>query len=80
MLERYIPENMDTKPSQYTGQEQVHETKKVMETNKGQKIMIMGWDKENGLYLVSNIDKPGEASPVYKIHPDKLREIEEKKG
>ena len=37
----------------------------------------MQYLKDKGLYVVMNIDKPGEVSPAYKVNPDKLRKIEE---
>ena len=71
-----MPQNYDTEPSKYAGQERVYENKKMMQTISGKKIIIINYNKDEGLYVVMNIDKPGVTSPAYKIHPDKLVEIE----
>ena len=71
-----IPSNYDTEKSEYAGKDPVHENRKMMQTASGERVVIMSYLKETGLYVVMNIDKPGTVSPAYKIHPDKLVEIE----
>ena len=72
-----IPSNYDTKKSEYAGQDPVYKNRQVMKTVSGEKVVIMNYLKDVGLYVVMNLDKPGTTSPAYKIHPDKLVKIEE---
>ncbi len=72
-----IPSSDDTESSKYAGREQQYENGNMMETVSGEKVVIMNYLKDKGLYVVMNIDKPGSTSPVYKIHPDKLVKTEE---
>lgn len=51
-----------------------------MLTDEGQKIIILNYQKETGLYVVTNVDEAGTRSPAYRSSPDKLRKIEEKKS
>jgi len=72
-----IPSNHDTEKSEYAGKDPVYENRQVVRTRTGEKVVIMNYLKDKGLYVVMNIDKPGVTSPAYKIHPDKLVKIEE---
>ena len=71
-----MPSNYDTEKSEYAGEDPVYENRQVMQTTSREKIVIIDYLKDLGLYVVMNIDKPGTASPAYKIHPDKLMKIE----
>lgn len=72
-----MPSNYDTEKSEYAGKDPVYENRQVMQTTSGERVIIMNYLKDFGLYVVMNIDKPGTVSPAYKIHPDKLVKIEE---
>lgn len=72
MRERMMPTGFDTQPSEYAGQEPEFEKRQAIQTTSGEKVIIMDYLKDEGLYVVSNVDKPGVTSPAYKISPDKL--------
>lgn len=77
MREFEIPSNFDTEPSEYAGQEQMYKNRSMMKTTSGERVIIMNYLKDVGLYVVMNVDSPGTVSPAYKINPDKLVKIEE---
>ena len=68
-------QEFNTEPSAYAGQEQVYPNGKIMKTTAGHKVRIMNYIKEEGLYVVMNMDdEPETVSPAYKVSPDKLQE------
>jgi len=72
------PEEYDIHSSEYAGQEPEYENKSVMFTTSGRKVIILSYFKEEGLYVVANIDdEAGTRSPAYKVSPDKLKENKE---
>ena len=72
-----MPSNYDTEKSEYAGKDPVYENRQAMKTTSGEKVVVINYLKEAGLYVVMNIDKSDTVSPAYKIHPDKLIKIEE---
>jgi len=79
MIKREMPkpEEYDVQPSEYAGQEPEYESQSVMFTTSGRKVIILSYFKEEGLYVVANIDEAGTHSPAYKVSPDKLKENKE---
>ncbi len=73
-----MPEDTTNK-SEYAGREPEYENKSVMLTEEGKKVQILNYLKEQGLYVVMNLDEVGTRSPAYRISPDKLKKIEEEK-
>ncbi len=72
MQERIMPTHYETEPSAYAGKEPEYEGRQVMRTTSGEKVMIMRYLKDEGLYVVTSVDQAGVISPPYKINPDKL--------
>lgn len=66
----------DTEKTSYANQEPEFEKRSPAETTDGQKVIIVDYLKEKGLYVVSNVDEPGTTSPLYRISPDKLKPVE----
>ena len=71
-----MPSSHDTNPSDYAGQERQYANKSMMQTTSGERVIIMDYLKDVGLYVVMNVDNPGTVSPAYRIQPDKLVKIE----
>jgi len=80
MLERKMPSSYDSQPTEYASQEPKYKNEQVMTTTSGEIVTILHYLKEKGLYVVIKKDEPGIVSPAYKINPDELAEIEEKKS
>lgn len=72
-----IPLNYDTEKSEYAGKDPIYENRQMVQTITGEKVIIVNYLKDAGLYVVMNIDKPGTVSSAYKINPDKLIKIKE---
>jgi len=70
------PEEYDVEKSEHAGKEPEFKTGEMMMTTSDKKVRIMQYLKDKGLYVVMNIDEPGEVSPAYKVSPDKLKRIE----
>lgn len=77
MTERQMPSDYDTEKSEYAGKDPEYESRQIMKIASGDRVVIMNYLKDEGLYVVMKIDEPGTVSPAYKIHPDKLQKIEE---
>jgi len=79
MIERRMPspEEYDTEPSKYAGQDPDYENQTVMSTDSGKRVIILQYLKSEGLYVVTNVDEPGTRSSAYKINPDKLIKIDQ---
>lgn len=69
-----IPRNYDSEKSPFAGQEPDFELKSMAQTVDGTKVLIVDYLKDDGLYVVSNVED--EKSPLYKISPDKLKSLE----
>ena len=69
------PEEYDVEKSEYAGKEPEFEIGEIMMTTSDKKVLIMDYLKDEGLYVVTNIDNPGETSVAYKVSPDKLKKI-----
>jgi len=74
-----MPEDTSRK-SEYAGKEAEYDNKSVMLTDEGRKVVILNYQKSEGLYAVMNLDEAGTRSPAYRISPDKLRKIEAEKS
>ena len=72
-----MPPDYDAEKSEYAGQDRVYKNRQIIKTISGGKVIIMDYLKDEGLYVVTNIDGPDTASPAYKIDPDKLVQIED---
>lgn len=70
-----MPPDEGESKSEFAGKEPEHELKKVMMTTEGKKVVIVDYVKNLGLYVVSNVDDGESRSPLYRISPDKLKEI-----
>jgi len=66
----------DTEKTSYANQEPEFENKSLVETTDGRKVIIIDYLKAKGLYVVSDIDKSGTTSPLYRLSPGKLKPIE----
>ncbi len=72
MRESYtMPSSYDTGPTEYAGKEPTFEKKSVAQRDTGERVVIVDYDKDNGLYVVMD----SKSSTIYKIHPDKLSEV-----
>lgn len=69
------PEEYDIEKTEYAGKEPEFSIGEIVMTTSDKKVCIMQYLKDEGLYVVMNIDEPGEVSPAYKVSPDKLKKI-----
>ncbi len=72
-----MPDDTSEK-SNYADKEPEYENKSIMLTDEGKKVIILNYQKEKGLYVVTNVYESGVHSPAYRISPDKLRIIDKK--
>jgi len=72
-----MPKMDGSEATEYAGKEPEYENRSVMLTDEGQKVVVLNYQKEAGLYVVTNVDEAGTRSPAYRISPDKLKIIEE---
>ncbi len=63
--------------AEYAGKDPEYENRSVMETVEGQKVMILNYLKDKGLYVVMNLDEKEVRSPAYRVSPNRLRKIED---
>jgi len=68
-----MPEDTSRK-SEYAGKEAEYDNKSVMLTDEGRKVVILNYQKSEGLYAVMNLDEAGTRSPAYRISPEKSEE------
>ncbi|OGZ99903.1 MAG: hypothetical protein A3C07_03095 [Candidatus Sungbacteria bacterium RIFCSPHIGHO2_02_FULL_47_11] len=59
--------------TEYAGREAEYEPRTVVETTDGERIVIVDYLKEQGLYVVSKIDKPDVKSSLFRISPSKIK-------
>lgn len=76
-MRKFEMPSTDTEKTEYAGEEPQYENKSIMKTEAGEKVVVMSYFKDKGLYVVMNVDKQDTVSPAYKIHPDKLTNLED---
>lgn len=69
----------DNEPTEFAGQDPEYQPKSMAETPSGKRVIILGYEKEMGLYIVTNFDSEGSVDTggitthQYRISPGKLR-------
>lgn len=68
-----MPKYDQSGATEYAGREAEYERKAIVETIDGDRIVIVDYLKDKGLYVVLKIDVSNTINPLFRISPDKIK-------